>query len=116
MSHALEVQREQRATRANPVRDDVCELRSLTVILDKSIIAPNTATINNCHGSCTFPMARTNNHAVLLNAHIESGATNERAPCCVPAAYEGLALMCVNIKGTALITISNTVAKQCECR
>ncbi|KAK7889665.1 hypothetical protein WMY93_025225 [Mugilogobius chulae] len=108
--------RGQRSTRARSSTYSVCELRSLTVSLERHVVGPSTATINNCQGSCAYPMNRANNHAVLLNAHIESGNTNERAPCCVPVAYGTLEVVHLEETGTKLKTEPDMVAKDCECR
>lgn len=114
-----EMQRNLRATRAEPsqlVRNAVCSLRSLTVSLQRHLTAPTTASINNCHGSCAFPLVNTNSHAVLLNSHIEDGHVGERAPCCVPVAYEALEVVTVNEHGTEISTKADMVAKECGCR
>lgn len=114
-----EMQRKLRATRAEPnlpVRNNICGLRSLTVSLGRHLVGPNTANINNCHGSCTFPFVNTKNHAVLLNSHIESGNVQERAPCCVPVAYEALEVVDLNQHGTYLSIKPDVVAKECGCR
>ncbi|XP_055020551.1 muellerian-inhibiting factor isoform X2 [Boleophthalmus pectinirostris] len=108
--------RGQRSTRANPATHSVCGLKSLTVSLERYLIGPSTATINNCQGSCAFPMSRTNNHAVLLNSHIESGNTNERAPCCVPVAYDKMEVVDLGELGTSLKIEPDMVATDCECR
>ncbi|XP_044055344.1 muellerian-inhibiting factor [Siniperca chuatsi] len=119
VARAYEVQRGLRATRAgpnNPVRGNVCGLRSLTVSLERRLVGPNTANINNCHGSCAFPLVNANNHAVLLNSHIESENVDERAPCCVPVAYEALEVVDLNQHGTYLSIKPDMVAKECGCR
>uniref|UniRef100_A0A8C2ZLL1 TGF-beta family profile domain-containing protein n=1 Tax=Cyclopterus lumpus TaxID=8103 RepID=A0A8C2ZLL1_CYCLU len=119
VARAYEVQRGQRATRANannPVRANICGLRSLTVSLEKRLGLPNTVTINNCHGSCAFPVTNGNNHAVLLNLHIESENVDERAPCCVPVAYDALEVVDLNENGTFLSIKPDVVAKECGCR
>nr|AJW76790.1 anti-mullerian hormone [Epinephelus coioides] len=116
---AYEVQRGLRATRAgpnNPARGNLCGLRSLTVSLEKRVVGPNTANINNCHGSCAFPMVNTNNHAVLFSFHIESENADERAPCCVPVAYDALEVVDLNEHGTYLSIKPDMVAKECGCR
>ncbi|XP_076582237.1 muellerian-inhibiting factor [Chaetodon auriga] len=116
-----EVQRGLRAARADPnspVRDRKCGLRSLTVSLEKYLVSPNTANIKNCHGSCDSPMDKTSNHAVLLDSHIRLNMiVDERAPCCVPVAYEDLLVVDFREPGeTSISTVSNVVAKECECR
>lgn len=121
-----EVKRGLRATRAganNPVRGEQCGLRSLVVSLEEHVIGPNTANINNCHGSCDVPLVNPSNHAVLLNSHIESGraaaeGVAERAPCCVPVAYEDLDMVLLNAHGTGteLKCLKYVVAKECGCR
>ncbi|XP_059197987.1 LOW QUALITY PROTEIN: muellerian-inhibiting factor [Centropristis striata] len=119
VARAYEVQRGLRATRADPnspVRANICGLRSLTVSLEKRLMSPNTANINNCHGSCAFPLVNANNHAVLLNSHIESENGEERAPCCVPVAYDALEVVDVNEHGTYLSIKPDVVAKECGCR
>uniref|UniRef100_A0A672YKD1 TGF-beta family profile domain-containing protein n=1 Tax=Sphaeramia orbicularis TaxID=375764 RepID=A0A672YKD1_9TELE len=119
VARSYEVQRALRATRADhdrPPRSNVCSLRSLTVSLERYLVGPNTAAINNCHGACAFPMLNGNNHAVLLNSHIEGGNVGERAPCCVPVAYEGLEVVDLNEHGTYLTIKPDMVAKECGCR
>ncbi|KAK2835677.1 hypothetical protein Q5P01_016161 [Channa striata] len=120
VARAYEVQRGLRATRAdlhNPVRSNSCGLKSLTVSLEKHVIGPNNANINNCHGSCTFPLLNGNNHAVILNSHIENTEdVDERAPCCVPVAYEALEVVDLNEHGTYLSIKPDMVAQKCGCR
>lgn len=127
MARTYEVKRGLRAIRAspnnNPERGDQCALRSLTVSLERHVIGPNTANINNCHGSCAFPLVNPSNHAVLLNSHVEreravSGSVDERAPCCVPVAYEDMYLMLLDAHGTGtkLKSLKYVVAKECGCR
>ncbi|XP_041646965.1 muellerian-inhibiting factor [Cheilinus undulatus] len=117
VARALEVEKRLRAARAgNSMGGSVCALRSLTVSLERTLVGPNTANINNCHGSCAFPLVNTNNHAVLLNFHIESGNVEERAPCCVPVAYEHLEVVDLNQHGTYLSIKPDVVAKECGCR
>nr|QNC49908.1 anti-Mullerian hormone [Channa argus] len=120
VARAYELQRGLRATRAdpnNPVRSNSCGLRGLTVSLEKHVVGPNIANINNCHGSCTFPLVNGNNHAVLLNSHIENTENvDERAPCCVPVVYEALEVMDFNEHGTYLSIKPDMVAMQCGCR
>ncbi|XP_034530622.1 muellerian-inhibiting factor [Notolabrus celidotus] len=118
VARAYEVEKRLRATRAgrNNSMGNVCRLKSLTVSLERTLVGPNTANINNCHGSCAFPLVNTNNHAVLLNFHIESGNVDERAPCCVPVAYEHLEVVDMNQHGTYLSIKPDVVAKECGCR
>nr|AKO69720.1 anti-Mullerian hormone [Scatophagus argus] len=126
VARTYEVKRGLRATRAdpnNPVRGDQCGLRGLTVSLEKHVIGPNTANINNCHGSCAVPLVNPSNHAILLNSHIEgeqaaSGNVDQRAPCCVPVAYEDLDLVLLNAQetGTELRRLQYVVARECGCR
>uniref|UniRef100_A0A8C6SUE9 Anti-Mullerian hormone n=1 Tax=Neogobius melanostomus TaxID=47308 RepID=A0A8C6SUE9_9GOBI len=117
-SHALNTPRSQRSTRDHSSRAprNVCGLTSLSVSLQQYVIAPTMATINNCQGSCTFPMIQGTNHVVLLNSHIASGNTNTRAPCCVPVAYDPLEVVKVEEKETSLEIEPNMVATKCECR
>ncbi|XP_058493404.1 muellerian-inhibiting factor [Solea solea] len=119
VAQAYELRVGQRTTRAdsdNPVRANVCGLRSLTVSLERFVLGPNTAVINNCRGSCAFPMVNTINHAVLLNSHIENVNADERAPCCVPVAYEALEVVDLNEHGTYLSIKPSVIAKECGCR
>ncbi|KAM7410149.1 hypothetical protein PAMA_001543 [Pampus argenteus] len=119
VGRTFEIQRGLRATRADPncsVRNNICELKSLIVSLESHTVGPNTAIINNCHGSCVFPMCNTNNHAILLNSHIESGNMQERPPCCVPVAYDPLDVVFLNQDGTYLSVQPDMVAKECGCR
>ncbi|XP_060934358.1 muellerian-inhibiting factor [Limanda limanda] len=116
-SYELQIgQRTPRAGSTHPARGNFCSLRSLTVSLEKHLMGPNTAVINNCRGSCLFPMLNTNNHAVLLNSHIESGNAEERGPCCVPVAYESLEVVDLNEHGTFLSIKPDVVARECGCR
>ncbi|XP_034738468.1 muellerian-inhibiting factor [Etheostoma cragini] len=122
VARAYELQRGLRATRAGPNNAEgrnICGLRSLTMSFVTLFTGPNTANINNCHGSCAFPLlSNTKNHAVLLNLHIGSGRGNvdERAPCCVPVAYEALEVVELQDHGTSITIKPNVVAKECECR
>uniref|UniRef100_A0A3B4TNX3 Anti-Mullerian hormone n=2 Tax=Seriola dumerili TaxID=41447 RepID=A0A3B4TNX3_SERDU len=119
VAREYELQRGLRATRAdtnNPVRGSVCSVRSLTVNLERRLVGPSAANIKNCHGSCAFPLTNANDHVVLLHFHIESGNMNERAPCCVPVAYEPLEVVGLNEHGTYLSMIPDMVAKECGCR
>nr|AHF27393.1 muellerian-inhibiting factor precursor [Monopterus albus] len=116
---AYELRRGLRATRAdpsNPVRDDGCGLKSLTVSLVKSALSPSTSNIKNCHGSCSTPRYKITVHAVLLTSHIASENGDERAPCCVPVEYEPLYMVFGNETGTYVSTVPDVVAKECECR
>nr|AMX81307.1 anti-mullerian hormone [Hypoatherina tsurugae] len=117
--HAYNMQRRLRATRAgpaNPPRSPICGLKALTVSFEKLLLGPQNANINNCHGSCAFPLTNGNNHAVLLNYHIESGAAGERAPCCVPVAYEPLEVLDLNEQGAFLSIKPDMIARECGCR
>lgn len=115
-----------RAVRADPntsVRRKQCALRSLTISLERHVIGPNTADINNCHGTCLFPLINTNNHAVLLNSHLENKkamgeSVDERAPCCVPVAYEDMDMVLLDEAGTGTVlkTLTDVVVKECGCR
>ncbi|XP_057686740.1 muellerian-inhibiting factor-like [Corythoichthys intestinalis] len=108
-----------RVTRAQhepSTQRDACRLKSLTVSLESFLVGPNTANINNCHGLCSYPMVNTKNHAVLLNSHIENGNMQERAPCCVPVAYESLEVVDFDQNGTQLYKHPDMVATKCECR
>uniref|UniRef100_A0A3B4Y6W3 Anti-Mullerian hormone n=1 Tax=Seriola lalandi dorsalis TaxID=1841481 RepID=A0A3B4Y6W3_SERLL len=119
VAREYELQRGLRATRAdtnNPVRGSVCSVRSLTVNLERRLVGPSAANIKNCHGSCAFPLTNANDHVVLLHFHIESGNMDERAPCCVPVAYEPLEVVGLNEHGTYLSMIPDMVAKECGCR
>ncbi|XP_008275725.1 muellerian-inhibiting factor [Stegastes partitus] len=122
VTFSYDMQRRLRATRAGPTTGGtVCGLKSLTVSLEKHLLGPQTATINNCRGSCAFPLANANNHAILLHYHIESsssggGSSDERAPCCVPVAYEALEVMDWNEHGTYLSIKPDVIARACGCR
>lgn len=119
VSRAYEAEKTQRATRAghnNSMGSNVCGLRSLTVSLERFLVGPNTANINNCRGSCGFPLVNAKNHAILLNFHIQSENVDERAPCCVPVAYEDLEVVDLNEHGTYLSIKPEVVAKECGCR
>lgn len=110
--------RGQRAARASS--DGQCGLRSLTVSLERHVISPASANINNCHGSCRLPLANASSHVILLNLHIthDGQASAERPPCCVPVAYEDMNMVHLDADGmgTELITHKNVVATECECR
>uniref|UniRef100_A0A3Q1F7C3 Anti-Mullerian hormone n=1 Tax=Acanthochromis polyacanthus TaxID=80966 RepID=A0A3Q1F7C3_9TELE len=119
VTFSYDMQRRLRAGRKgrnNPAGVSVCGLRSLTVSLERHLVGPHTANINNCYGSCAFPLTNANNHAVLLNSHIESSSVDERAPCCVPVAYEALEVMDWNEQGTYLSIKQDMIAKECGCR
>nr|AKI32582.1 anti-mullerian hormone [Lates calcarifer] len=119
VAHTYDLQNRLRASREGrntPTRDYVCGLSSLTVSLKRHVVGPDTATINNCRGSCAFPLVNANNHAVLLNTHTESGTAEERAPCCVPVAYDPLEVVNLNEHGTYLSVKPDVVAKECGCR
>ncbi|XP_023123024.2 muellerian-inhibiting factor isoform X1 [Amphiprion ocellaris] len=120
VTFSYDMQRRLRATRKgrnNPAGVNVCGLRSLTVSLERHLVGPHTANINNCYGSCAFPLTNANNHVVLLNSHIESSSSvDERAPCCVPVAYEALEVMDWNEQGTYLSIKQDIIAKECGCR
>ncbi|XP_054646045.1 muellerian-inhibiting factor isoform X2 [Dunckerocampus dactyliophorus] len=106
-----------RATRAEPSGPrKVCGLRSLTVSLERYLVGPDTADIKNCQGQCTVPLVNTKSHAVLVNFHIENGNVQERAPCCVPVAYDSLEVVDLNQHGTFLSVFGDVVAKECGCR
>lgn len=91
--------------------------------LERHAIGPSTADINNCQGACSFPMANTTNHAVLLSSYIDNKraaneAVDQRAPCCVPVAYEDLDMVLLQEDGTGteLRTLTDVVVKECGCR
>lgn len=119
VAQTYDVQRKLRATRADPsssARGSVCSLRALTVSLTKLLLGPPSANINSCHGFCAFPLANANNHAILLNSHIESGNADERAPCCVPVAYDSLEVVDLNEEETFISIKPDVVARECGCR
>uniref|UniRef100_A0A3B5K731 Anti-Mullerian hormone n=1 Tax=Takifugu rubripes TaxID=31033 RepID=A0A3B5K731_TAKRU len=126
VSRTYTVKRGLRAIRANadtPARQKHCRLRSFTMSLERHAIDPSTADINNCQGVCSFPMANTTNHAVLLNSYIDNKraaneAVDQRAPCCVPVAYEDLDMVLLDEAGTGteLRTLTDVVVKECGCR
>lgn len=107
-----------RASAGNPAGTRMCGLRSLTVSLERYVAAPDTENIRNCYGSCTYPMNSTTNHAVLLESHIKMNpGVDERAPCCVPVAYDDLLVVdFTQPRGTFIGTKTNAVARECECR
>lgn len=119
VARAFEVERGQRAARGGqdgPGRGLPCRLYSLTVSLERYLVGPTTATINNCHGVCGFPLINGNNHAILLNSQIQSGMALERSLCCVPVDYEDLEVAELNEEGTTISIKPNMVAKECGCR
>ncbi|XP_073331967.1 muellerian-inhibiting factor [Pagrus major] len=124
VARTYELKRGLRTTRAGPSSPggrNICGLRSLTVSLERHLLAPNTANIDNCHGTCAVPLFNPTNHAVLLNSHIESEkaaskSVDERAPCCVPVAYEALEVVDFNEDVTQVRPFENVVAKECGCR
>ncbi|KAL3047641.1 hypothetical protein OYC64_021763 [Pagothenia borchgrevinki] len=119
VARGYEMQRSLRSTRDstdNPVGASVCGLRSLTVSLLKQFLGPNTANINNCQGSCAFPLVNPTHHAMLLNSYIENGNVEERTPCCVPTAYDPLDVMSLDPGGTSISLQPNMLAKECGCR
>ncbi|XP_075895563.1 muellerian-inhibiting factor isoform X2 [Nelusetta ayraudi] len=123
VGRSYEAKRGQRAARASshsPARGSQCGLRSLTVSLERHVISPASANINNCHGSCQLPLANASSHVILLNLHIahEGQGAAERPPCCVPVAYEDINMVHLDADGmgTELITHKDVVATECECR
>lgn len=114
-----EAERTQRAARADkdsPSTPSQCRLQSLTVSLRKFFLEPSKANINNCEGACGFPLNNANNHAVLLNSHIQSGHPVNRSLCCVPVDYEDLCVIELESEGTNISFKTNMVATKCECR
>uniref|UniRef100_A0A3Q2ZJZ6 Anti-Mullerian hormone n=1 Tax=Kryptolebias marmoratus TaxID=37003 RepID=A0A3Q2ZJZ6_KRYMA len=119
VAHTYTMQRRLRATRADsssPPRAYICGLRSLTVSFENLFLSPKNADINNCQGSCAFPLTSGNNHAVLLNSHIEGGHAGERAPCCVPVAYDPMHVIDWNNEGSVLSLKQDMIATECGCR
>ncbi|MEQ2181372.1 hypothetical protein GOODEAATRI_010908, partial [Goodea atripinnis] len=117
VTRTYNMQKKLRATRAGPsTRGPICGLGSLTVSLEKLLLGPQSADLNNCRGSCTFPLTNSNNHAVLLSYHIERGDMNERGPCCVPLAYDPLEVIDWNDEGSFLSIKPDMIAKECGCR
>ncbi|KAM9461900.1 muellerian-inhibiting factor isoform 1-T1 [Clarias gariepinus] len=117
--NAWAVERAQRAARAGqqePARINHCHLESFTVSLEKYLLDPATANINNCEGACGFPLFSGNNHAILLNSHLQSGQPLNRPLCCVPVAYEDLCVIEVHRDSTLVSYKTNMVAKECGCR
>ncbi|XP_062868716.1 muellerian-inhibiting factor [Trichomycterus rosablanca] len=116
---AWAVERAQRAARAdqeNPSKPFQCHLQSFTVSLDKFFLEPSTVNINNCEGACGFPLTNGNNHAILLNSHIQNGQPSNRALCCVPVAYDDLCVIELHDDSTVISYKTNMVAKECGCR
>ncbi|XP_029110336.1 muellerian-inhibiting factor isoform X3 [Scleropages formosus] len=94
-----------------------CQLHPLTVSMDKYLLSPSTAAINNCQGSCSdLPLERITNHAMMLNIHRNNGLPLERGPCCVPVEYEELCVAVLNSEGTEIQYKPEMVAKECGCR
>uniref|UniRef100_A0A3B3YMA3 TGF-beta family profile domain-containing protein n=1 Tax=Poecilia mexicana TaxID=48701 RepID=A0A3B3YMA3_9TELE len=117
VTRAYNMQRKLRAARADPsTRGPICGLGSLTVSLEKLVLGPQSADLNNCRGSCAIPLINGNNHAVLLTYHTEQGNVNERGPCCVPLAYDPLEVIDWNDEGSFLTSKPDMVAKECGCR
>ncbi|XP_007577276.1 muellerian-inhibiting factor [Poecilia formosa] len=117
VTRAYNMQRKLRAARADPsTRGPICGLGSLTVSLEKLVLGPQSADLNNCRGSCAIPLINGNNHAVLLTYHTEQGDVNERGPCCVPLAYDPLEVIDWNDEGSFLTSKPDMVAKECGCR
>ncbi|XP_035379156.1 muellerian-inhibiting factor [Electrophorus electricus] len=113
------VERAQRAARAGqdaPTGPSQCRLQSLTVNLERYFLEPRMANINNCEGACGFPLINENNHAMLLNAQVQSGQPLSRRLCCVPVDYEDLCVIELDSEGTLITYKTNMVAKRCGCR
>lgn len=116
---AWAVERAQRAARAGQeesARLKQCHLESFTVSLEKYLLEPTTANINNCEGACGFPLNNGNNHAILLNSHLQSGQPLTRSLCCVPVAYDDLCVIELHSDSTTISYKTNMVAKECGCR
>nr|XP_009294509.1 muellerian-inhibiting factor isoform X1 [Danio rerio] len=114
-----ESERAQRAARADedgPSASNQCHLQSLSVSLRKFFLEPSRANINNCEGTCGFPLNNANNHAVLLNSHIQSGQPVNRSLCCVPVEYDDLCVIELESETTNISYKTNVVATKCECR
>ncbi|XP_043079278.1 muellerian-inhibiting factor [Puntigrus tetrazona] len=114
-----EVERAQRAARADedgPTLPSQCRLQSLSVSLRKFLLEPSKVNINNCEGECRFPLTRGNNHAILLNSHIQSGQPVNRSLCCVPVEFDDLCVIELESEGTNISFKTNVVATKCECR
>ncbi|XP_047660720.1 muellerian-inhibiting factor isoform X5 [Tachysurus fulvidraco] len=116
---AWAVERAQRAARDSqdgPTRVTQCHLESFTVSLEKYLLEPATANINNCEGACGFPLNNGNNHAILLNSHLQSGQPLKRGICCVPVAYDDLCVIELNSDSTTISYKTDMIAKECGCR
>ncbi|KAG7327770.1 hypothetical protein KOW79_009376 [Hemibagrus wyckioides] len=116
---AWAVERTQRAARDDqdrPTRVTQCHLESFTVSLEKYLLEPSTANINNCEGACGFPLSNGNNHAILLNSHLQSGQPLNRGLCCVPIAYDDMCVIELNSDSTTISYKTDMVAKECGCR
>ncbi|KAF4097722.1 hypothetical protein G5714_021730 [Onychostoma macrolepis] len=114
-----EVERAQRAARADEDGSSVpsqCRLQSLSVSLRKFLLEPSKVNINNCEGECGFPLTSSNNHAILLNSHIQSGEPVNRSLCCVPVEFDDLCVIELESEGTNISFKTNVVATKCECR
>lgn len=114
-----EVERAQRAARADDDGSSLpsqCRLQSLTVSLRKFFLEPSKININNCEGVCRFPLTTGNNHAILLNSHIQSGQPVNRSLCCVPVEFDDLFVIELESEGTNIAFKTNVVATKCECR
>uniref|UniRef100_A0A672JRF6 Muellerian-inhibiting factor-like n=1 Tax=Sinocyclocheilus grahami TaxID=75366 RepID=A0A672JRF6_SINGR len=114
-----EVERAQRAARADedgPSVPSQCRLQSLSVSLRKFFLEPSKVNINNCEGECGFPLTSGNNHAILLNSHIQSGQPVNRSLCCVPVEFDDLCVIELESEGTNIFFKTNVVATKCECR
>ncbi|XP_023699320.1 muellerian-inhibiting factor isoform X2 [Paramormyrops kingsleyae] len=92
-----------------------CRLHPLTVPVLAPLLSPPTLTINNCQGSCSMPIFKGTNHAMLLNS-FGSKQPLERTPCCVPEEYEDLQVAELDSNGTLIHFKPNMVAKECGCR
>ncbi|XP_016327203.1 muellerian-inhibiting factor-like isoform X1 [Sinocyclocheilus anshuiensis] len=114
-----EMERAQRAARADedgPSVPSQCRLQSLSVSLRKFFLEPSKVNINNCEGECGFPLTSGNNHAILLNSHIQSGQPVNRSLCCVPVEFDDLCVIELESEGTNISFKTNVVATKCECR
>ncbi|XP_066503954.1 muellerian-inhibiting factor [Hoplias malabaricus] len=113
------VERAQRAARGDqdgPSKPSQCRLQSLTVSLEKFLFEPSSANINNCEGPCGFPLTNANNHAIVLNSHLQSGKPLNRTLCCVPVEYDDLCVIELTSKGPIISYKTNMIAKECQCR
>nr|AOE47574.1 anti-mullerian hormone type 2 [Osteoglossum bicirrhosum] len=115
-----EAERGQRAARGGQEAQrsmGKCRLHPLTVSMDKYLLSPPMAAINNCQGSCSdLPLERITNHAMMLNIHRNNGLPLERGPCCVPVEYEELCVATLSGEGTEIQYKPDMVAKECGCR